>query len=114
MLIGPGGQSSTLEQLNRSWRWPLYGTSNNSDANQFISSPIATSPLYTKKYVNSHRYPHGEGCMGETWGKFAVPMVGGGGNMGEVHPRSAPPVGQSMPHPAQGGASLIGALQKGN
>jgi hypothetical protein len=64
----------------------------NSDANQFNSSPIATSPLYTKIYKNS--YPYGEG-WGETWGKFAVPMVGGGGNMGEVHPRSAPPVGQS-------------------
>ena len=53
-------------------------------------------------------------------------MVGGGGNMGEVHPRSAPPVGQStysdlvksppMPHPSPGGGggggggvSLIGA-----
>ena len=37
----------------------------------------------------------GWGGGGGTWGKFAVPMVGGGGNMGEVHPRSAPPVGQS-------------------
>ena len=67
-------------------------TSNNSDANQFNSSPIA---LYTKKYkVNSR--PHGEG-WGETWGKFAVPVGKHGGslpspwgNMREIHPRSAP------------------------
>ena len=89
MLIGPGGQSSTLEHTVLRYK-------------QYNSSPIATSPLYTKKYkVNSH--PHGEG-WGETWGKFAVPMVGGGGNMGEVHPRGkvhskSPP----MPHPALGG-----------
>ena len=79
VIIGPGGQSSTLEQL-RDGHHNNYGTSNNSDANQFNSSPIATSPLYSTHKVNSH--PHGEGWGGETWGKFAIPMVGGGGKHG--------------------------------
>ena len=77
-------------------------TSNNSDANQFNSSPIATSPLDL----------------------YTIPMVRGGGNMREVHPRSAPPMGQSTLRFGQiptnappcprggggGGVSLIGAL----
>ena len=37
------------------------------------------------------------GGWGIGGGKHGVPMVGGGGNMGEVHPRSAPPVAQSTP-----------------
>ena len=64
--------------------------------------------------VNSH--PHGEG-WGETWGKFAVSMVGGGRNMGEVHPRSVGQCSQiptnAPPRPRYGGGgggvSLIGA-----
>ena len=68
------------------------------------------------------RCPHGEG-WGETWGKFAVPMVGGGGEHGGISSEKCPTRGAkytqiwSNPHqcptPPQvggGGVSLIGAL----
>ena len=80
----------------------MAGTSNNSDANQFNSSSIATSPLYTKKY----NHPHGEG-WGETWGKFTreVPHP-----WDKVHSDlvKSPP----MPHPAPGvgGGGLVGRI----